>query len=56
MGKMIVIALIAFLAFAWYKGWVGEWVGQAADSGAAAVKQTQKNATKTRPAEPEEKK
>jgi len=56
MGKMIVIALIAFLAFAWYKGWVGEWIGQAADSGAKAVKQTQSEARKTRPAEPEEKK
>jgi hypothetical protein len=48
MGKIIVVALIAFVAFAWYKGWIGEWIGQAADSGAAAVKQTQKDARKTR--------
>ena len=49
-------ALIAFLAFAWYKGWVGEWLGRAADSGADAVKRTQSEARKTRPAEQEPKK
>ena len=55
MGRIIVIALTAFLAFAWYKGWIGEWIGQAADSGADAVKRTQSEARKTRPAEPEPK-
>jgi hypothetical protein len=56
MGKIIVIALIAFLAFAWYRGWLGEWIGDAADSGAKAVRQTQSDARKQRPAEAEEKK
>jgi hypothetical protein len=56
MVRIIVIALIAFLAFAWYKGWVGEWIGQAADSGADAVKRTQSEVRKTRPAEQEPKK
>ena len=52
MGKIILIAVIAFLAFAWHKGWIGEWIGQAADSGAAAVKDTQSAARKQRPADP----
>jgi hypothetical protein len=56
MGKIIVIALLAFLALAWHRGWLGEWIGDAADSGAKAVRQTQQDARKHRPAEPEEKK
>ena len=52
MGKIVVIVLIAFLGFAWYKGWIGEWLGQAADSGADAVKRTQSEARKHRPADP----
>jgi hypothetical protein len=52
MGKFIAIVLIAAAAFAWYKGWIQEWVGQAADSGAASVKQTRSNATKLREADP----
>lgn len=52
MGKIIVILLVALGAFAWYKGWLGEWVGKAADSGASAVKQTQGNARKVRTDEP----
>ena len=56
MGRIIVIALIVFLAFAWYKGWIAEWIGQAADSGADAVKRTQSEARKTRPLEQEPKK
>lgn len=52
MGKFIVIVLIAAAAFAWYKGWIQEWVGEAADSGAASVRQTQRDATKVREADP----
>jgi hypothetical protein len=52
MGKFIAIVLIAAAAFAWYKGWIQEWVGDAADSGAASVKQTRRDATKLREADP----
>ena len=52
MGKFIAIVLIAAAVFAWYKGWIQEWVGQAADSGISGVKQTRGNATKVREADP----
>jgi hypothetical protein len=52
MGRFILVVLIAAAAFAWYKGWIQEWVGEAADSGIAGVKQTRSNATKTREADP----
>ena len=52
MGKILVIAALIAAGFAWYQGWIGEWVGAAFDSGRESVKRTQDNATKQRPAEP----
>jgi hypothetical protein len=52
MGKFIVIVVLIAAGFAWYKGWIGEWVGAAFDSGAESVKRTQDNAKKHRPADP----
>jgi hypothetical protein len=52
MGKFIVIVLLIALGYAWYKGWVADWVGAAFDSGRESVKRTQENATKQRPADP----
>lgn len=52
MGKFIVIVLLAAVAFAWYRGWIQEWVGEAADSGIESVKQTRGNATKVHEADP----
>ena len=52
MGKFIVIVLLIAAGYAFYKGWVGEWVGAAFDSGRESVKRTQENATKQRPADP----
>lgn len=52
MGKFIVIVLLIAAGFAWYKGWIGEWVGAAFDSGRESVKRTQDAATKQRPADP----
>lgn len=52
MGKFIAIALVAAAAFAWYKGWIQQWAGEAADSGVASVRQTQRDATKMREADP----
>jgi len=53
MGKLIVvIAIIGAIAYAWHKGWIGEWVGAALDSGTKSVKQTQRDATKMRSADP----
>ncbi len=52
MGKFIAIVLIAAAVFAWYQGWIQQWVGQAADSGIEGVKQTRSNATKSREADP----
>jgi hypothetical protein len=49
MGKIIAIVLLLAAGFAFYKGWVGEWVGAAFDSGREGVKRTQDNATKVRP-------
>jgi hypothetical protein len=52
MGKFIAIVLVAAIAFAWYQGWIQQWVGQAADSGIESVKQTRSNATKSHAADP----
>ena len=52
MGKFIVIVLLIAAGFAFYKGWIGEWVGAAFDSGAESVKRTRSEATKTRPVDP----
>jgi hypothetical protein len=52
MGKFIVIVLLIAAGYAFYKGWVGEWIGAAFDSGRESVKRTQENATKVRPADP----
>ncbi len=53
MGRLIVfIVLVAAVAFAWHKGWIGEWIGAAFDSGADSVKRTHKDLTKQRPADP----
>lgn len=52
MGKFIVIVLLIAAGYAFYKGWVGEWIGAAFDSGRESVKRTQENATKQRPADP----
>jgi hypothetical protein len=49
MGKFIVIVLLVAAGYAFYKGWVGEWVGKAFDSGREGMKRTQENATKVRP-------
>ena len=52
MGKFIVIVLLIAAGYAIYKGWIGEWIGAAFDSGRESVKRTQENATKQRPADP----
>jgi hypothetical protein len=52
MGRFIVIALLVFLGYAFYKGWVGDWIGAAFDSGREGVKRTQDSATKQRSADP----
>jgi hypothetical protein len=52
MGKFIVIVLLVAAGYAFYKGWIGEWVGAAFDSGRESVKRTQDAATKQRPADP----
>ncbi len=53
MGKLIVvIAILAAVAFAWNQGWIAHWVNTAVDSGMDSVKNTQRQATKVRPADP----
>ncbi len=57
MGKLIVIVIIAFAGFAWYKGWLGQWFDSAVDSSVDGVKSTQGQARKVRPIDqPEPKK
>jgi hypothetical protein len=57
MGKFIVIVIIAFAGFAWYKGWLGQWFDSAVDSSMEGVKGTRSKATTLRPADqPEPKK
>ena len=53
MARMIVaIAIVAAAAFAWHKGWIQEWTGSAVDTGIDSVKRTQRDATKSREADP----
>ena len=53
MGKLIVvIAIVAGIAFAWHKGWIAKWFDSAVDSSIDSVKRTQREATKVRPADP----
>ena len=52
MGKFIVIVVIAFLGFAWYKGWMGQWFNAALDSGQQGVRSTHQDLKKQRPADP----
>ena len=53
MGKLIVaIVIVAAIAYAWHKGWIGEWIGSATDAGVESVKRTQRDATKVQPADP----
>jgi hypothetical protein len=50
MGKLIVvIAIVAAVAFAWHKGWIAQWFNTAVDSSIDGVKSTQRAATKVRP-------
>jgi len=59
MGKLIVfIAIVAAVAYAWHKGYLGQWFNKAVDSSVEGVRSTQRDATKVRPADPppEEKK
>ena len=54
MGKLIVaIVIVAAVAYAWHKGWIGEWLESAAVSGADSVKRTQREATTVKPVDPE---
>ena len=53
MGKFIVVVVIvAGIAYAWHEGWIGKWLESAAVSGADSVKRTQSNATVV-PADPD---
>ena len=59
MGRLIVvIVIVAGVAYAWHKGWISQWFNTAVDSSVDSVKRTQREATKVRPidAPPEEKK
>jgi len=60
MGKLIVVVVIvAAVAYAWQQGWIAEWFNTAVDSSIDSVKRTQRDATKVRqddPAAPAEKK
>lgn len=53
MGKLIVlVAIVAAVAFAWHKGWIAQWFNSAVDTSIDSVKSTQRAATKVRPADP----
>jgi hypothetical protein len=53
MRKFIVlVAVVAAVAFAWHKGWIAQWFNTALDSSVDSVRQTQRDATKVRPADP----
>ena len=57
MGKLlVVVAIIGGIAFAWHKGWIAQWFTTAVDSGIEATRNTQRAATKVRPADPVEEK
>jgi hypothetical protein len=49
---IVVVVIVGAVAYAWHKGWIGEWFGAAVDSGVSSVNQTRSNATKVRPADP----
>jgi hypothetical protein len=52
MGRLIVvIAIIAGVAYAWHKGYLGQWFNKAVDSSIDSVRSTQREATKVRPAD-----
>jgi hypothetical protein len=52
MGKLIVvIVIVAAVAFAWQQGYIGKWTDAAldsVDSGAASMRKTQREATQKR--------
>jgi hypothetical protein len=53
MGKLLVaIAIVGALAYVWHMGWIGQWIGKAADAGIESVTTTQRNATLQRPVDP----
>jgi hypothetical protein len=53
MGKLlVVIAIIAAVAYAWHQGWIQQWFGSAVDSGIESTRRIQRDATKVRPADP----
>jgi len=53
MGKLlVVIAIIAAVAYAWHQGWIQRWIGSAVDSGIENTRRIQRDATKVRPADP----
>ncbi|HVJ12783.1 MAG TPA: hypothetical protein VNC62_14535 [Burkholderiales bacterium] len=53
MGKLIVvIVIIAAAVYAWQQGWIAQWFNSAVDSSVDSVKRTQRDATKTREADP----
>jgi hypothetical protein len=53
MGKLIVVVvIIAALAYAWQQGWIAQWFNTAVDSSVDSVKRTQRDATKVRQADP----
>ena len=57
MGKLIVlVAIIGGIAFAWHKGWIAQWFNTALDSSIEGTRNTQRAATKLRPADPVEEK
>ena len=49
----VAIVIVAAAAYAWHKGWIGEWLESAAVGGADSVKRIQREATTVRPAEPD---
>ena len=52
MGKLIVvIVIVAAVAFAWHQGYIGKWTDAAldsVDSGASSMRNVQREATKKR--------
>jgi hypothetical protein len=50
MGKFIIaVIVVAAIFYAFQAGWIGKWLGTAADAGIDSVKSTQRDATKLRP-------
>jgi hypothetical protein len=53
MGKLIVVILIvAAVAYAWQAGWIAQWFNAALDSSIDSVNSTRRQATTVRPADP----